>query len=65
VPYTSCSILLDRGDATLMHFLDVTDPKKLKMGMRAEAVFRPDGERTGGVTDILYFHVLAEGEEKK
>ena len=60
VPYTTASLLLDGGDATFMHFLDVTDPKKLKVGMRAEAVFRPDGERTGGVTDILYFHVLPE-----
>ena len=64
VPYTSASILLDGGDTTLTHFLDVTDPKKLKMGMRCEAVFRPDGERTGGVTDILYFHVLPEEEKK-
>jgi len=65
VPYTAASILLDGGDTTLTHYLDVTDPKKLKVGMRCEAVFRPDGERTGGVTDILYFHVLTGEEEKK
>lgn len=64
VPYTSASILLDGGDTTLTHFLDVTDPKKLKMGMRCEAVFRPDGERTGSVMDIAYFHVLTEEGNK-
>ncbi len=60
VPYTTASILLDGGDTTIMHYLDLTDPKKLKMGMRCEAVFRPDGEREGRVTDILYFRVITE-----
>ena len=58
VPYTTGSIKLDGGDATLMHFLDETDPKKLRVGQRVEAVFRPAGERTGSVLDILYFHVI-------
>jgi uncharacterized OB-fold protein len=60
VPYTTASILLDGGDETLMHFLDVTDPKKLRVGMRCEAVFAPDGERQGRVTDIIYFRVIPE-----
>jgi len=60
VPYTTSSIQLDGGDATIMHFLDETDPKKLRVGQRVEAVFRPDGERTGSVLDILYFHVLPD-----
>ncbi len=60
VPYTTASILLDGGDTTFMHFLDVTDPKKLKIGMRCEAVFAPDGERQGRVTDIVHFHVITE-----
>lgn len=58
VPYTTCSIILDGGDASLMHFLDETDPKKIKMFNRVEAVFRPDGERSGSVLDILHFHVI-------
>jgi len=60
VPYTTCSIQLDGGDATIMHFLDETDLKKLRVGQRVEAVFRPDGERTGSVLDILYFHVIPD-----
>lgn len=63
VPYTTASILLDGGDTTLMHFLDVTDPKKLKVGMRCQAVFAPDSERQGRVTDIIYFHVLTDDEK--
>ena len=58
VPYTTGSIVLDGGDATLMHFIDETDPKKIKMFNRVEAVFRPDGERTGGVLDILHFRLI-------
>jgi hypothetical protein len=58
VPYTTASIVLDNSDCTLMHFLDENDPKKIKIGSRVEPVFRPDGERTGGVTDILYFRVI-------
>lgn len=64
VPYTTSSILLDGGDATIMHFLDETDPQKIRVGQRAEAVFRPDGEREGKVTDILYFHVIPDEEDK-
>jgi len=58
VPYTTASIVLDGGDATLMHFLDETDPEKIKVGNRVEAVFRPDGERSGSVLDIHYFRVI-------
>lgn len=58
VPYSTGSVVLDHGDAALMHFLDETDPKKIKLFNRVEAVFRPDGERTGSVLDILYFRVI-------
>lgn len=58
VPYTTCSIVLDNGDAAFMHFLDETDPKKIKVGQRVEAVFRPDHQRTGNVLDIHYFRLI-------
>jgi uncharacterized OB-fold protein len=58
VPYTTASIILDGGDASVMQFLDETDPKKIQIGQRVEAVFRPDGERSGSVLDILYFRVI-------
>lgn len=58
VPYATGSIVLDHGDATLMHFLDQTDPNKIKIFNRVEAVYRSDGERTGSVLDIHYFHVI-------
>lgn len=58
VPYTTASIVLDGGDAPIMHFLDETDPAKLKLYNRVEAVYRPDGERTGNVLDIRYFRVI-------
>jgi uncharacterized OB-fold protein len=58
VPYTTCSIVLDGGDAVLMHYLDETDPDKILVNNRVEAVFRPDGERTGSPLDIEYFRVI-------
>jgi len=58
VPYTTCSIVLDGGDAVLMHFLDESDPDKILLNNRVEAVFRPDGERTGSPLDIEYFRVI-------
>ena len=58
VPYTTCSIVLDNGDAAFMHFLDETDPDKIKIFNRVEAVFRPDKERTGSVLDIHYFRLI-------
>jgi len=58
VPYTTCSIVLDHGDTAIMHFLNETDPEKIKVGQRVEAVFRPDGQRTGNVLDIHYFRLI-------
>jgi len=58
VPYTTAFILLDGGNTTFFHFLQETDPAKLRVGMRVEAVFRE--ERRGDATDILYFKTVEE-----
>lgn len=43
----------------IMHLLGGVDPKKVHVGMRVRAVWKPPGQRTGSVTDILYFAPLA------
>ncbi len=38
-----------------MHKLGEVDPKKIKIGMRVQAVWKSEEEREGAITDILYF----------
>ncbi len=45
-------------DMGLCHMLGEVDPKKVKVGMRVKAVWKPEKERTGSVTDIKYFKPL-------
>ena len=39
----------------IMHLLGEVDPKAVKIGMRVQAVWKPEAEREGAITDILYF----------
>jgi uncharacterized protein len=62
VPYGYGIVKLDGCDNFLPHFLDVSDPLKLSIGQRVEAVFEPREKRIGALTDIKHFRVLL-GEE--
>ncbi len=47
------------GGAVMEHRLEEKDPQKLRVGMRVEAVFKPEGEGgKGDLTDILYFRTI-------
>ncbi|MCZ7585660.1 MAG: hypothetical protein M5R36_21275 [Deltaproteobacteria bacterium] len=48
----------------LVHRLGEVDPKKVEIGMRVQAVWKPAKEREGGVTDIKYFKPLPKGKDK-
>ena len=39
----------------IMHLLGEVDPADIKMGMKVKAVWKPEDERTGAITDIKYF----------
>ena len=39
----------------ILHLLGGVRPEGVRIGMPVEAVWRPDGERTGAITDIMYF----------
>ena len=52
-------ILLDDG-VYVRHFLEERDEKKLKVGMRVEAVWKEDDERGEGTADIKYFRTIDE-----
>lgn len=44
----------------IMHRLGEVDPQQVRVGMRVQAVWKPPEERTGAITDILYFKPLQE-----
>jgi len=42
----------------IMHILGEVDPEKIKIGMKVKAVWKPEKDRTGSITDIKYFKPL-------
>jgi len=47
-----------------MHYFGEMDPKKLYIGMKVKAVWKPEKERKGAITDIKYFKPLGGGGKK-
>ena len=60
VPYTFGAIRLDGGDGVIQHLLKETNPEKLKVGMRVEAVFKPKEDRKGNIRDIVHFKTIED-----
>ena len=55
-PEVPAIILIDGADrAGIMHKLGEVDLKKVKIGMKVKAVWKPKKERTGSILDIKYF----------
>lgn len=48
-------VQLDGCDGGLVHRLGEVTAEEVYIGMPVEAVLKPPAERTGGITDILYF----------
>ena len=47
----------------IMHYFDEVTKEEIHIGMRVKAVWKPEEEREGAITDVLYFRPLKEGEE--
>jgi uncharacterized OB-fold protein len=45
----------------IMHKLGEVDPQKVTIGMTVKAVWKPEVDRQGAITDILYFKPWKEG----
>jgi len=56
-PYLPAVIEIDGASQGMgiMHLLSEVDPDNLKIGMRVQAVWKPENERIGSITDIKYF----------
>lgn len=60
VPYGYAAIHLDGADSYILHFVDETDPEKMKPGDRVRAVFEESEKRTGSMMDIKYFELIRD-----
>ena len=48
----------------ILHMLGGVDPEEVEIGMAVRAVWRPEGEREGSITDILYFEPIPPKKKK-
>ena len=60
IPYVAASVALDGADLSIFALIQECKPEEVRMGMRVEAVWKPDGERQGDHEDILYFRPTGE-----
>ena len=60
LPYVAASVALDGADISIFALILECKPEDVRMGMRVEAVWKPDGERHGDHEDILYFRPTGE-----
>lgn len=56
-PYLPAVIEIDGASPGMgiMHLLGEVEEDKIKIGMKVKAVWKPEKERTGSITDIKYF----------
>jgi len=60
LPYVAASVALDGADISIFALIQEVKPEDVRMGMRVEAVWKPDGERQGDHEDILHFRPTGE-----
>jgi uncharacterized OB-fold protein len=60
LPYVAASVALDGAAISIYALIQECSPTDVRMGMRVEAVWKPDGEREGSHEDILYFRPTGE-----
>jgi uncharacterized OB-fold protein len=63
IPYVAASVALDGADISMYALIQECRPDEVHMGMRVEAVWKPDGEREGKHEDIQYFRPTGEPDE--
>lgn len=49
----------------ILHLLGRVDPKKVRVGMRVRAVWKPPAQRTGSITDIIYFAPITSSRRRR
>lgn len=64
LPYVAASVALDGADISIFAAIQECAVENVRMGMRVEAVWKPDGERVGSFDDVLYFRPTGEPDAK-
>ncbi|MET0699742.1 MAG: Zn-ribbon domain-containing OB-fold protein, partial [Mycobacterium sp.] len=59
-PYVAAYVLLDGADIAFLHLILEIDAADVRMGMRVEAVWRPQDEWGLGIDNIEYFRPTGE-----
>ena len=49
----------------ILHLLGEFSPEEISVGAKVKAVWKPRGERSGAITDIMYFRPLGAGEDRR
>ena len=60
IPYVSAYVLLDGADIAFLHLILDIDAADVRMGMRVEAVWKPEEEWTTDLNNIRYFRPTGE-----
>ena len=60
IPYVSAAILLDGADIPLLALIQEVPASEVRMGMRVEAVWAPEGERRPSMDTLRYFRPTGE-----
>lgn len=63
IPYVAASVALDGASISMYALIQEVKVEDVRMGMRVQAVWKPDGERRGDHEDILYFRPTGEPDE--
>lgn len=64
LPYVAASVALDGADISIYALIQECKPEDVRMGMRVEAVWKPDGAREGRWEDILHFRPTGDPDAK-
>ena len=59
-PYVSAYVLLDGADIAIQHLIQEIPTEDVRMGMRVEAVWRPEEEWTTSIENISHFRPTGE-----
>jgi len=59
-PQIPAVVAIDGSDGGFLHLLGEVGSSQVRIGLRVEAVWRPEDERTGSIQDIAYFRPVAE-----
>lgn len=59
-PVVLAFVTFEGARGGILHYLEGADPKRLSIGARVEAIFKPAAEREASILDIAHFALVTE-----